>query len=74
MYPVLIDLFGVSITSYGASKVVAALAAMFLLSREFRRLGWDPDVAFTLVLATTLLGFLGGKHYYLAEHAGEPMA
>ena len=71
MYPVLFEVFGISITSYGASKALAAFAAAFLLTREFRRLGWSPEPATTLVLATTLVGFLGGKLYYLAEHADQ---
>lgn len=70
MYPTLFEIFGVQIGSYGVSKALAALAAVVLLSREFRRVGWDRDVATTLVMATTLVGFLGAKLYYLAEHAG----
>lgn len=70
MYPTLFEIFGVPIGSYGVSKALAALAALVLLSREFRRLRWDPDVAVTLVVATTIVGFLGGKLYYLAEHLG----
>ncbi len=69
MYPTLFEIFGVQIGSYGVSKALAALAAVVLLSREFRRVGWDRDVATTLVMATTLVGFLGAKLYYLAEHA-----
>lgn len=70
MYPTLFEIFGLPIGSYGVSKALAALAAVVLLTREFRRLRWDPDVATTLVLATTLVGFLGAKLYYLAEHLG----
>lgn len=69
MYPTLFTLFGVPIQSYGVSKVLAAMAAIFLLGREFRRLGWDKAVATNLVVATTVAGFLGAKLYYLAEHA-----
>ncbi|MGH3775964.1 MAG: prolipoprotein diacylglyceryl transferase [Pseudonocardiaceae bacterium] len=68
MYPTLFEIFGVPIGSYGVSKALAALAAAVLLTREFRRLRWDPDVAATLVVFTTLFGFLGAKLYYLAEH------
>ena len=70
MYPTLFEIFGLPIGSYGLSKALAALAAVVLLTREFRRLRWEPDVATTLVLATTLVGFLGAKLYYLAEHWG----
>lgn len=73
MYPVLFEFFGVTVTSYGVSKVAAAVAAWLLLSKEFRRRGWDAVVVGDLVLATTLLGFVGGKLYYLAEHPGLPL-
>ncbi len=70
MRPVLFDLLGVTVNSYGVSKAAAALLAGLLLVREFRRLGWDEDNAWTVVLTTTLFGFLGAKVYYLAEHRG----
>lgn len=68
MYPVLFEVFGISITSYGASKALAALAAWWLIRREFRRLGWDQQLAADLVLFPTVVGFIGAKLYYLAEH------
>jgi phosphatidylglycerol:prolipoprotein diacylglycerol transferase len=74
MHPTLFHLFGITITSYGASKALAALAAGWLLSREFRRLGWNTAVVTNLVLATTVVGFLGAKLYYLAEHAHDMMS
>ena len=70
MRPVLFDILGFPINSYGVSKALAALVAAYLLGREFRRLGWDPERAWNLVMASTVLGFAGGKLYYLAEHAG----
>lgn len=70
MRPVLFDVFGLAVNSYGVSKVAAALLAGVLLVREFRRVGWDEDNAWTLVMATTLFGFLGAKAYYLVEHRG----
>lgn len=69
MQPVLFDVLGLPINSYGVSKALAAIAAAYLLAREFRRLGWDPDPAWNIVLAATVLGFAGGKLYYLAENA-----
>ncbi|MBI2242811.1 MAG: prolipoprotein diacylglyceryl transferase [Nocardioides sp.] len=70
MRPVLFELFGLSVNSYGLSKAAAALVAGFLLVREFRRLGWDEDRAWTLVMATTLFGFVGAKAYFLTENGG----
>lgn len=70
MYPTLIDVFGVQISSYGVSKALAALVAAWLLGRAFVRLGWDRDLAQNMVLRATLIGFAGAKAYYLLEHAG----
>ena len=71
MYPVLFEIFGISVTAYGASKALAALAAAWLLGREFRRLGWDAQTAHSIVFAATVVGFAGAKLYYLTEHWGE---
>jgi phosphatidylglycerol:prolipoprotein diacylglycerol transferase len=68
--PVLFEIFGFSVNSYGLSKAAAALIAGYLLAREFRRLVWNPDRAWSIVLAATILGFVGGKLYFLAEHLG----
>lgn len=70
MRPVLFEIFGLSINSYGVSKALAAAVAGYLLAREFRRLGWDPDRAWNIAMVATVLGFAGGKLYYLAERAG----
>jgi phosphatidylglycerol:prolipoprotein diacylglycerol transferase len=35
--------------------------AGYLLAREFRRLGWHPDRAWSIVVAATVVGFVGGK-------------
>lgn len=70
MLPVLFEVAGVPVTSYGVSKALAALLAGWLLAREFRRVRWDPDRAWSLTAAALVLGFAGGKVYYLAENAG----
>jgi phosphatidylglycerol:prolipoprotein diacylglycerol transferase len=69
--PVLFTILGFPIQSYGVSKALAALAAWWLLQRSFRRLGWNPEHAGTIVLVATLAGFAGAKVYYLLEHAGD---
>ncbi len=70
MRPILFEVFGLPIHSYGVSKAAAALVAGHLLAREFRRLGWEADRAWTIVVAATVVGFAGGKLYFLAEHVG----
>jgi len=67
--PVLLDLGGVELGSYGVSKLLAALAAGFLLARELGRRELDSGLAYPLTLAGGVGGFVGAKLYYLAEHA-----
>lgn len=71
MRPVLFEVLGVPVNSYGLSKAAAALAAGWLLAREFRRLGWHPEHAWSLVVWATVAGFAGGKLYYLTENLGD---
>lgn len=68
MKPVLFDLFGFPVHSYGVSKALAALVAGWLLAREFRGRGWDTGKAWDLVIYSAVMGFIGGKLYFLAEN------
>ena len=70
MRPVLFDLGGLQVQSYGVSKALAALVAGWLLGREMRRRGYDPEPAMVLAIAATIGGFVGAKLYYLAEVSG----
>lgn len=70
MRPVLFEVFVFPINSYGVTKALAVIVAAYLIAREFRRLGWDPDVAWNIVVTATILGFAGAKLSYLAENAG----
>ncbi len=71
MKPVLFSVLGFDVTSYGVSKALAALVAGWLLARELRRVGRNPDLAYTLTVTALVAGFVGAKLYYLAEHLGE---
>lgn len=53
------------------SKALAAVAAALLLRQDFARLGWDVEVAVTLVTPTTVAGSIEAKAYCLAEHANQ---
>lgn len=69
MRPVLFSVLGVPVQSYGVSKALAALVAAWLLGRAFANRGLDRDHAYSLTFAAAIWGFLGGKLYYLGEHA-----
>ena len=71
MKPVLVDVFGLEIQSYGVSKALAAIAAGWLLQRELRRRGHAAEHAMPLTIAAVVGGFLGAKIYYLLEVGGD---
>jgi phosphatidylglycerol:prolipoprotein diacylglycerol transferase len=70
MKPVLVELFGLEIQSYGASKALAALVAGWLLRHELKRRGHLGEHAVPLTIAAVVGGFAGAKVYYLLEVGG----
>ena len=68
MRPVLFSFLGFDVQTYGVSKVAAALVAAVLLARAFeRRHIGSRQQAHSLVLWSTVWGFVGAKVYYLLE-------
>jgi phosphatidylglycerol:prolipoprotein diacylglycerol transferase len=67
---VLLEIGGLSLTSYGLSKALAALVAWWMIARELGRRQLETSPALALTLAGVLGGFAGAKLYYLAENAG----
>lgn len=68
MWPVLFDLFGFPVQSYGVSKALAAIVGAILLGRRFQRLGYDKELAHSLVLWATVWGFVAAKVYFLVDN------
>lgn len=70
MKPVLFELFGLELQSYGVSKALAALVAGWLLQRELKGRGYPGEHAVPLTIAGVVGGFAGAKVYYLLEVGG----
>lgn len=70
MYPVLIRLGPVEITTFGMMTAVAVVAALWLFGRELARSGLPPSAS-NAAVAAVLGGLVGAKLLYVAEHAGE---
>lgn len=68
MWPVLFDVFGVQIQSYGASKALAAIVGALILGRRFHHLGFDKEIAYSLVMWATVWGFVAAKVYFLLDN------
>src|SRR5688572_29254762 len=74
MYPVLIEIGGFKVTSFGVMIALSFLAAAWLCARGFRRAGVNPDYAWDLAGWAAICGILGAKTYYLLLHFPETAA
>lgn len=65
MYPILLQIGGFKLHSYGVVVVAALLAAMWVGTRETRRKGFAPEIVGDLTLPVILSGFAGGRLAYV---------
>ncbi len=71
MLPVLFEIGGFKVTSFGVMIALSFLAAGWMLARELKRQGQDPEAAWDLAGWAAICGILGAKFYYLILHFGE---
>lgn len=65
MYPVLFEIGGVAITSFGVMMALAFWTSGHVGALELRRYGEDPENAWDLVVWAALGGLFGAKLYFL---------
>ncbi len=71
MIPILVRIGPLAIGSYGVMMATAFLIVWWLLQREFKRNGYNPDWAQTLVFVSALAGIAGARFYFILEHWAE---
>jgi len=71
MLPVLFEIGGFKVTSFGALIALSFLAAAWLLARELKQRGLDPEAAWDVAGWAAICGILGAKFYYLILHFNE---
>ncbi len=64
MWPTLIKIGSFEITTFGLMMFAGFLVGAWLMTREFRRLGIDEELASNILIAAVIGGILGGKIYY----------
>ena len=69
MYPVLFEIRGFEVTSFGGLLAIAALVGIWIFRRELRRSGM-PESAVDAALAGVLGGVVGAKLLWVVEHLG----
>jgi len=70
MYPVLFEINGFVITSFGVLVALGALAGLWLFRRELAR-SRLPDGAADAAIIGVIAGLLGAKLFWVFEHLGE---
>jgi phosphatidylglycerol---prolipoprotein diacylglyceryl transferase len=65
MYPVLFRIGDFAITSFGVMMALSFLVGGWLLAKELRRKGDDPDLAWEIVWYAAIGGVVGARLYYL---------
>lgn len=68
MYPVLFEIGGLTITTFGLMMFLSFISAAWLLSIQLERRGLDREIAWDVLAWTALAGILGAKLYYLGLH------
>jgi len=71
VYPILLNVGGMTLHSYGVLAVAAMVAAGFVVQRLSRRHGIEPETALELTAAAIVGGLAGARLYWLLEHWSE---
>lgn len=71
--PLIIDIFGFTITGYGLMMMVGFLAGGWVMQKELRRRQLNPEYSADIVVAAVIGGILGAKLWYVAL-TGDPRA
>ena len=67
MYPVLIELFGFQVSTFGVMVAIGFLVSDYVVAKRFREQGLDPELSSTILIYAVVFGILGSKLYYAAE-------
>jgi phosphatidylglycerol:prolipoprotein diacylglycerol transferase len=68
MYPILFEVGGVTIYAFGTLLALAFIAGLMLARYEMKQRGFDPDLAYDLVLGVALGSLIGARLFYVAAH------
>ncbi|HSU17890.1 prolipoprotein diacylglyceryl transferase [Longimicrobium sp.] len=74
MLPVLFRIGGFTVTSFGVMMALSFVTGGWILARELRRRGQDPEHAWDLAGYAAIFGIVGAKIYYMILHWPETAA
>ncbi|HEY3374337.1 MAG TPA: prolipoprotein diacylglyceryl transferase [Candidatus Aquicultor sp.] len=71
MLPVLFKIGPLTIHTYGVAMAIAFLVAVILIRSEAKRKGFNPDIAYDIVLFAMIGGILGARIVYVIDFWSE---
>lgn len=69
MYPVVFEIFGFPISSFGLMLAIAFLAGTWLTAKRMAEMGLDPEGATTMLIYAMVGGIGGSKLYFAVDMA-----
>ncbi len=67
MYPILFEIFGFPISTFGVMMAVGFLASAWIVSLRLREFGADPELSSTILIYAMIGGVLGSKLYFAID-------
>ena len=64
----LFRIFGIPVYGYGTLVLIGVLTGLWLLSRNARRRGWNPQVAQDCAVYLVIGGLLGGRTFHFIQY------
>jgi phosphatidylglycerol:prolipoprotein diacylglycerol transferase len=68
MYPILFEIGGLTITTFGLMMFLSFISAAWILSLQLEQRGLPREFAWDVLAWTAIAGILGAKFYYLGLH------
>jgi phosphatidylglycerol---prolipoprotein diacylglyceryl transferase len=68
MFPVIFKIGNFEITSFGLMMFLSFISGAWIMSKQLKRYGMNPELAWDILAWVAIGGILGAKLYYLALH------
>lgn len=68
MFPELIKIGGVTISSFGVFIAIAFMVALYFTRKEMAARGFDPDIAYDMVIVIAICSLIGARLFYVVGH------
>jgi phosphatidylglycerol:prolipoprotein diacylglycerol transferase len=69
LYPILFEIFGFPISTFGVMMAVGFLASAWIVSVRLREYGEDPELSSTILIYAMIGGVLGSKLYFAVDES-----